>query len=113
MIANRDIQRLTRDLPSGTGAEDAQTPGMAIHLVRCELDLIEEGQEAAENYTPAQVRKIRAWLKKWEAAWMLVRNSDQQVLRTFASEQEAVDYVNHDSMYRGTKYSIKHIASST
>ena len=53
-----------KGLPCGTQAEEADDMEHAIHIVRCELDLIEEGQEAADCYTPAQVRQIRKWLAK-------------------------------------------------
>lgn len=58
------IALLTIGLPYGTGADDASTLEEAISLVRSELTLIDEGQEAADCYTPAQVLQIRIWLQE-------------------------------------------------
>lgn len=40
----------------------AREPDDVFWEVLTELDLIEEGQEAAEAYTPKQVKELRAWL---------------------------------------------------
>lgn len=42
-----------------TSAVDAEDVAWEVLT---ELDLIEEGQEAAGRYTPKQVRELRAWL---------------------------------------------------
>lgn len=51
-------------IPSGAPTEcwDAPTFGEALYLGRIELDLIEEGQEAAGHYTKRQIRNLRKWL---------------------------------------------------
>ncbi len=43
--------------------DDAKDEGELIHSVRTELDLIEEGQDGTEEYTPREVAAIRRWLK--------------------------------------------------
>lgn len=45
---------------------DAPTARDAWWMARIELDLIDEGQEAAECYTPVEVILIRRFVKKWE-----------------------------------------------
>lgn len=58
------LKALHADLPAAFD-DDAPTPAELVNIVRIELDLIEEGQEAAEHYTQADVAKIRRFLKKW------------------------------------------------
>lgn len=48
----------------GGYVDDAQDDGMLTHLVQIELDLIEEGQEAANYYTRREVASIRRWLRR-------------------------------------------------
>lgn len=45
------------------GALDGRSVDESIALVETELDLIEEGQEAAEHYTKREIAQIREWLK--------------------------------------------------
>ncbi len=51
-----------RKLPAclvGTSVDDAKSLAEARRLAQIELDLIEEGQDAADDYTAAEVRQIR------------------------------------------------------
>lgn len=63
------MEELEKGLPDECSTEIINANGdpvMAYSLVQSELNLIEEGQEAAEYYTAADVAKIRRWLKKWK-----------------------------------------------
>ena len=75
----KDYEQAKRRFPKcliGSGADDFTAieaeaqhfgePPMAIlrGLVRTELDLIEEGQEAAEYYTKREVQTVRNYLSR-------------------------------------------------
>lgn len=51
-------------IPSGAPSEcfDAASFGEALYQAVLELDLISEGQEAAQCYTKRQVRNLRKWV---------------------------------------------------
>ena len=49
---------------SSTSVDDAETLKEARWLARIELDLIEEGEEAADDYTPAEVAQIRRFVSR-------------------------------------------------
>jgi hypothetical protein len=60
------LAQILREAPPSCGDVDsALTPEEVVSLVQTELDLIEEGQEAAEYHTAADVRRIRKFLAKW------------------------------------------------
>ena len=46
----------------GSGVDDASDLAEARHLACCELDLIEEEEEVAADYSAADVKSIRQWL---------------------------------------------------
>lgn len=65
--AKRELtaQELIMELPVAcSAADDAQTPEEVIHMVRCELDLIEEGQDGTEDYTRQDISSIKKFLKR-------------------------------------------------
>jgi len=46
----------------GSCCDDAHDDAELIHLVRGELDLIEEGQDGTEHFTRREIAEIRRWL---------------------------------------------------
>ena len=48
----------------GGHVDDARDDAELIHLVRIELDLIEEGQDGTQHYTRRDLATIRRWLQK-------------------------------------------------
>jgi hypothetical protein len=48
----------------GTSVDDATTLAEARWLARIELDLIAEGEEAADDYAAAEVRQIQQFAAK-------------------------------------------------
>lgn len=53
-----------RNPPHYCQTSDGDDIDELIHEVQIEIDLIEEGQEAAELYTKKQVNDLRRWLEK-------------------------------------------------
>lgn len=43
------------------------TIGDLVSCMETELDLIEEGQDGAEEYTKRDIAAMKRWIKKWEA----------------------------------------------
>ena len=62
MLTRRELDSIP-DCLVGSVA-DAQTFDDAVWLARIELDLIEEGQEAAEAYSAKEVQQIRRFVKR-------------------------------------------------
>lgn len=46
--------------------DDAADLTEAIHIAKCQLDIIAEGQDGTDHYTPADVREIRNWIREQE-----------------------------------------------
>lgn len=65
--AQKVMKLLDADLPDSFSYDTlaVTSPPELVNLVRIELDLIDEGQEAAEAYTKRDVAKLRAFIKKW------------------------------------------------
>lgn len=43
---------------------DARDVAEAVNLAEIQLDLIAEGQDGTEDYSAADVKKIKAWIQK-------------------------------------------------
>lgn len=52
----------------GTSCDDASSLAELRHLVRCEIDLIEEGEDAANDYSRQDLAAIRRYYARLDAA---------------------------------------------
>jgi len=63
---DNDFSALMKELPASCGGFSARTATDLLWELQIELDLIEEGQEAAECYSKADVARMRRTLTRWK-----------------------------------------------